>query len=180
MWMNSSPGLAELGWAALCLRLPRAAPVKPLPLSLPGPCWSLSSLSGCGSKAAPFRQYLSSRRSSCGSLQSHHAALAGANPSSLMPPRNGLIPSSVLLCSALCSCQRWGSELAPLLCLHHCYYRTGKCWMRKTNNNDAVFLSKFRGLKFWLENLCLEIWAQIMKWANTVTYCNSMFEFKWV
>lgn len=168
MWMNGSPGLCSA----------RAAPVKPLALSLPAPCWSLSSLSDCGSKAAPSRQYLCSRRSSRGSLQSHPTPLAGASSGSLMPPRNGLSPSSELLCSALCSCQSWGSELAHLLCLHLCYFRTGKCWMRKTNNNDAVFLSKFRGLKFWLENLCLEIWAQIMKWVNTVAYCNSVFEFK--
>lgn len=154
--------MALLGWRGCTQQLQ-----SNLSLSLPGPCWSLGSLSDRGGKAAPLR------RSSCGSLQSHAAPLAGASAGSLMPPRNGHTPS--FLWASLLR----GSDLARLLCLHLCYFRAGKGWMRKKNNNDAVFLSKFRDLKFWLQNLCLEIWAQIMNWANTVPYCNSVFGFKW-
>lgn len=71
-------------------RLSRAtleAPVKPLALPSQVPAGVYSSLDD-GGKAVPLRQYPSSRRSSCGSLQSQPAPLAGAGPKGLMPPKN--------------------------------------------------------------------------------------------
>lgn len=123
---------ASCGWPALQGQLSCAAlsteksSSKHLALPHQIPIGVRGSLGG-GGEAAPFGQHLSSRRSSCGSLQSQPAPLAGACPSGLMPPKNCLAPSSKEFCSAPRSCQSWGSAPTSLFYLHCCSFRTGKC-----------------------------------------------------